>query len=104
MHTQAQNLIAILGDIVAERTKQDQRWGRQHHADGTGGEDVRAETQRMRARCDFLDREGDVNWATILLEEVYEALCETDPEKLAEELTQVAAVTVAWLEDLRERD
>jgi hypothetical protein len=41
-----------------------------------------------------------VTWAHILTEEFYEALAEADPEKLREELVQVAAVAVAWVECL----
>jgi len=35
------------------------------------------------------------------MEEVFEALAETDPEKLELELIQAAAVIVAWVEKLR---
>jgi hypothetical protein len=50
-----------------------------------------------------VDREagaGNSNWANILLEEVYEAFAETDPEKQREEMIQVAAVAVQIIEFL----
>jgi hypothetical protein len=38
-----------------------------------------------------------------LLEEVFEAMAEDSPVKLAHELTQVAAVAVAWVEAIERR-
>ena len=35
-------------------------------------------------------------WALVLLEEVLEALSESDPQRIREELVQVAAVAVRW--------
>jgi hypothetical protein len=42
-------------------------------------------------------------WSAILLEEVFEAMAEDDPERLQKELVQVAAVAVAWIEALNQR-
>lgn len=45
----------------------------------------------------------DIGWDCILLEEVYEALGEEDPDKMQVELVQVAAVCAAMYEDIARR-
>lgn len=89
----------ILNDIAQERARQLEKWGVQRHSDGVG---VQWDSALGAARLleDMERREGNLSWAAILREEVYEALASTDPYGLIEELTQVAAVCVAWLEDL----
>jgi hypothetical protein len=64
----------VLDEVQDERRRQDAKWGEQNHPDGT-----------------------------IALEEVFEALVETDPAKLRDELLQVAAVAVAWVEAIDRR-
>ena len=70
----------IVMDLSAERIRQDMKWGEQNHDD---------------------DR-----WLAILTEELGEiarALNEHDDENRNEELVQVAAVCVAWLEAIGRR-
>ncbi len=65
--------------IRAERKRQDEKWGEQNHQ--------------------------DQKWLTILLEEFGE-LAEAilnEPERGVEELVQIAAVSVAWLEAIERR-
>lgn len=73
--------LQIMRDIGAERQRQDEKWGEQNHSDAV--------------------------WSAILGEE-YGGVCKAlldDPEsKLVEELTQVAAVAVAWLEAIARRN
>lgn len=78
----------VLEKIAAERQRQNNKWGDQKHDNGT--------------------------WALILIEEVGEAAQEALKDRdytpdstahhlqLIKELTEVAAVAVAWIEDLRE--
>lgn len=47
---------------------------------------------------------GRVTWLHILLEEFAEVAKEDDPERLREELIQVAAVAVSWAEKLCDPD
>jgi NTP pyrophosphatase (non-canonical NTP hydrolase) len=74
-----------LGDVSNERARQDAKWGEQNHDDGT--------------------------WGLILGEEFGET-CEAalavafgnaDPNRVREELVQVAAVAVAWIECIDRR-
>lgn len=71
----------ILWLIDAERNRQDAKWG------GIPG----------------VDRRDDHTYAAVLTEEVGEccrAWLERDPASLRDELVQVAAVAVAWIEEL----
>ncbi len=77
----------VLLDIVDERERQDQKWGIQNHL--------------------------DLTWNAILMEEIGEAAQEVLTRSmgsiakghgdLREELIQVAAVTVAWIEAIDRR-
>jgi hypothetical protein len=44
------------------------------------------------------------SWMRMLREEVAEAFREDDPERLIEELTQIAALSVSWIEKIQERE
>ena len=66
----------VLFLIDSERRVQDLKWGSQRELD-------------------------DKTWLAVLVEEVGEvarAILERDPDNLHEELVQIAAVAVAWLE------
>jgi hypothetical protein len=118
----SQTVFEALTVVAQERACQDARWGEQNHPDGTGPEtmplyaatatgfadDDEAHFIRdvMCGRTDWrfktvADRPG--TWADVLLEEVFEAMAEDDPVKLVGELTQVAAVAVAWVEAIERR-
>lgn len=104
MSYQANETVEVLLDVKRERERQVRKWGPQQHPDGTGG--IRFKALRDVYTRINDGREADAEpavWSDILLEEVYEALSETDPVKLMTELTQVAAVAVAWVEDRRAR-
>lgn len=91
----------VLSDITAERKRQDAKWGEQNHPDGTGSLYYRAMAQMAKAECQESPQiNGEDRYSLILLEEVYEALAESDAAKLREELIQVAAVAVAWVEKI----
>lgn len=110
----------VLRLIVAERRRQEAKWGEQNHPDGTGAaepvlagiagaldehdfdleDDSPAVLLMVAAReaCKGKFDGGEGSYADVLLEEVFEALAEEDPQELVEELVQVAAVAVAWIE------
>lgn len=89
----------ILEDLAQERRNQDNKFGVQRHPDGTS---VLWNTwaDMYRESCDRAFKSGQGTWLHILLEEVYEAAAESDRAKLRKELVQVAAVCVAWIEDI----
>lgn len=98
------SLDRALEDVRAERGRQDARWGEQSHPDGTSlSLEHTAAREAARQECDLAAAAGVVTWRHILNEEVREAFAETSVEALRRELVQVAAVAVAWIEDLDRR-
>lgn len=103
-------MTSATADVVAERDRQDRKWGQQSHPDGTG---ARVEVVPLWDAVDFAEwakhatdssaQAGEVTWRHILLEEVAEAFAESDPELLRTELVQVAAVAVQWVEAIDRR-
>lgn len=94
----------VLQEVLAERIRQDAKWGEQNHPDGTGVSPEQPKlADQARAMCQQAFAEGRGDWAHILFEEVREALAESDPAKLRAELLQVAAVAVAWVEAIDRR-
>lgn len=115
----ASGFSAVLIEIAAERTRQDERWGEQNHfgrmpANYPVGDTPNAELAAFHwkntnaARVAWMNEQGfprdrNAAWDGILLEEVYEALAEDDPRALRTELIQVAAVATAWIEAIDRR-
>lgn len=99
-----------LSDVESEVLVHLTKWGEQHHEDHTGDKtafmfhNVRILADVLRRRNDINHSEDHDQWATILLEEVFEALSEEDNDKLYHELKQVAAVAVSWMTDIRSRN
>lgn len=94
----------LLDDVRNERVEQLRKWGVQHHEFRTVfPETAQAYYREMEAyyKSVFKEQGPAAGWDAILLEEVYEALAEDDPEKRAKELIQVAAVALAIIEDIQ---
>jgi hypothetical protein len=102
--------LKVLGDIGAERDRQDAKWGAdrnlpdfpQTYRRGSAFARVREEEAKRHCSASFLA--NDPNWFVILQEEVAEALATTDTASLRAELIQVAAVAVAWVEAIDRRN
>ena len=116
----------ILGEITAERVRQDAKWGEQNHPDVDRvltGRPTGCRVERMameynipsansaREACDVAARIGQCTWAHILVEEIAEAveaatlaqLGQGPLAALRKELVQVAAVAVSWIEAIDRR-
>ena len=93
----------VLGEVARERAAQRAKWGVQNHPDGTGSLDADISMDMLRHHCDTRAEIGTITWVNILAEEVAEAFAETDADKLRNELTQVAAVAVAWIQCIDRR-
>lgn len=85
-----------LENVGRELLRQHRKWGEQNHPDGTGQTYAAAVREAARQATDKAAAAGNLTWRLILLEEVWEALAETDEDLLARELEQVAAVAVQW--------
>lgn len=93
----------VLADIVEERHRQTAEYGQQSLPDGTGNP-CYAETARLCQTVNAaLEIRDAITWLDVLKEEYYEAMAESDPVRLRAELVQIAAVSVAWIEDIDRR-
>lgn len=108
-----QGTYEVTQEVLAERMRQDRKWGEQNHPDFFCGAECATSTAglyglegsgRARERCDMVAASGDLNWGHILLEEVNEAFDAPTEAHLREELVQVAAVAVAWIEAIDRRN
>lgn len=102
----------ILERVFQERQSQEARYGEQNAKcqSGTGPDTcwllpftgASATKIQHRLRYDYEEYEYDapVTWVHLVREEIAEAFQEDDPARLAEELIQVAALCVSWVERL----
>lgn len=86
--------------LRAEREQQMEKWGSQDHPSGTGSEVADTFANQWKTVCDIKNSLDNDDWATIAAEEFFEVLAETDPDKLLNEVTQLTAVGLAWMENL----
>lgn len=97
------------------RHEQVRRYGHNEDLDDGTGPDSQwlvpvtfdtAETIQVELRAEYEDHEertGSPTWMHLVREEVAEAFQEDDPVRLREELLQVAALAVSWIETLDRR-
>lgn len=98
----------VLSEVRQERSRQNEKWGQQHHPDYTEddfGPVVFAMNNADDARkaCEHKFEDGKGSWFDISREEFWEAIDEAragNKKALRKELIQLAAVCVAWVEDL----
>jgi predicted house-cleaning noncanonical NTP pyrophosphatase (MazG superfamily) len=95
-------LESVLADVRSERHAQDRTWGVQEFPDGSGPE-FGDEAERAKRECATAWTKGELTWRHILAEEFFEALAESDPVALRNELVQTAAVAVKWIQSLDRR-
>lgn len=93
----------VLLDICEERTRQEEKWGQQNHPDWHGDFSVGFTADWARMVNDLRAKRNGLAWDWILLEEVAEALEADSREHLREELVQVCAVAIAWVEAIDRR-
>lgn len=92
-------------EIDAERRRQITKFGDQLDLpDGTGLPVYRHAADRYREQADRNAASGVLTDRDVLLEEVYEALAESDPALLRAELIQVAAVCAKWIYKIDNRE
>lgn len=97
------NLTREEEEVRAELARQDAKWGEQNHPDGTGRLDYSRMAADWKGIVDAAAKQKKLTWRHILMEEVYEACAESDPEKLLSELLQVEAVARQWRKTIRRR-
>lgn len=95
----------ILDEVQQQLDRQLDKWGVQSHPDGTADNILnRAYSRGGQEQCEEARSRGQMTWMHVLTEEVLEAHAE-DPgtDNLRIELIQVAAVAIAWVENLDRR-
>lgn len=93
----------LLEEVRTEVDHQYEQWGEQNHPDGTNlSEDVQLAEDVKRLNAMFVST-GNLTWRDILWEEVREVFAESAPEPLREELVQVAAVCLSWINAIDRR-
>lgn len=104
---EAQRVADICLEVVDERARQAGQWGvNQSHPDGTVamyGHPADQLAEHQKWATEEARERGLLSWTHILMEEVFEAIAETDPAKKRVELIQVAAVCAAWIQDIDSR-
>jgi len=107
--------IRTLEKVFEERVRQVARYGHNDElADGTGpevmwcpwGAPLTALDLERVFRADYEAYElenGEPTWMHLVREELAEAFAESNPDRLEEELIQVAALCVSWVETLQKR-
>lgn len=98
MTTDEQRQRWILADVVDERIAQDLKFGTQDLPNGTDSGSFGPIADAHRAECDAAFAAGCGTFRHVFLEEVFEAMAESDPVKLRAELVQATAVGVKWIE------
>jgi hypothetical protein len=88
----------VLEDLAQERRAQFQQWGEQTIPFGSGSYVFKLMCEHYQSTCQANADAGTVTFADVLLEEVFEALAESDPLKLKDELIDAGAVIVQWIE------
>jgi uncharacterized FlaG/YvyC family protein len=111
----------FLSRVLAERIRQNKKWGRQSHRDANPSlldreigvtprrlaEELEICTEhRAKFLCKTAFDRGEGSWSVILVEELAEAVAAVatgDDAGLLQELVQVAAVATAWGESVQAR-
>lgn len=111
--------LSVLDEILAERRRQDEKWGEQNHPDvdpvllkrrdGTRmceEYEIPSET-RAKWLCQEHARRGDISWPHIAVEEMSEAVAAFTTKNVAEgrrELVQLVAVVIQWIQAIDRRE
>jgi hypothetical protein len=102
----------VYDKIKKERDHQDAKWGPQDHPSIKNGMisnfissyyGILTEDEAKLA-CDAAFKDGHGTWSHILIEELSEAIHAKTEEKRKEELIQVAAVAIAWIESIERNE
>lgn len=85
--------------VLNECQRQYEKWGEQNHPNNTGAKWA-GDEQFWKLVNAQNESSGTHNWRHILSEEVAEAMASSTKEHLEEELIQVAAVCMTWIDAL----
>jgi hypothetical protein len=89
----------VLNEIADERKRAEAKFPNQHLPFGTGLDGDRDLAEHAKASTDLAAKEGSLTWRHVIREEFYEAMAETDPRRLHDELVQLANTAMRAAED-----
>jgi hypothetical protein len=97
--------VSVVAELDRERDRQEEKFPGQVCPNGTGSTQDRPVRGIISARsarllCQEAFTAGEGTWGHVLVEEVAEALEETETPELRKELLQVAAVCLRWIAQL----
>lgn len=91
----------ILAQVAVQRRKQDKKWGEQNHPSVLYGGHYRIPHESAaKIICQRRVEANCLTWADIAIEELAEAIDAPGEMSRREELVQLAAVVVAWIENI----
>ena len=106
---------SILEEVLQERTQQDLKWGIQNHPSVETkiptGPNSHIENKicrfygiptedKAKRDADIAANHGSLTWAHIAVEELSEVISASSEEHRREELIQLSAVCLAWIENI----
>lgn len=99
---------AIVDEVLNERRKQENKWGVQDHPSvresktghGRCGLHGMVSEETAKQLCEYNSKRGTLAWGHIAVEELAEAISAPGDMSRREELVQLAAVIVAWIENI----
>ncbi|WP_432482545.1 hypothetical protein [Kineococcus esterisolvens] len=95
---------AVLAQIRAERDYQDRVYGEQHLPDGAGTAHRQWQASNSKVQRNIAIGRDELTWTHLLEERTDRALASTTDDMLFDRLVKVAAVSIAWAEDLLSRE
>jgi uncharacterized protein (DUF3820 family) len=99
----------ILEEVYNERIRQNEKWGEQNHpsihpATKSGADQMKVmailDEKGIKEVVDIEHKEGNSNWVNIAMEEFHEVACAPTEYERRNELIQLIAVCVQWVECL----
>jgi|SRR5579859_5199996 len=89
-------MLAVMEEIVDERFRQDAKWGEQNYKGGNGLASHLGLAGVYKTLNDLPSIQK--TWKDVFLGEMHEALGATSDEELRQQLVQLAALAVAWIQ------
>lgn len=100
---QSEAVDSLLDEVAVERVRQLEMWGQQDHPVTFNSNAWVEENDYWHDKNDQRVEQGTLTWDGILMEEVAEALMETDLHRQRKEFIEVAAVAIAAAEAVDRR-
>jgi hypothetical protein len=89
----------VLNEIADERKRAEAKFPNQHLPFGTGRPGSEKDALAAKRVTDMMAAAGELTWAHVIREEFLEAMAETDPRQLHDELVQLANTAMRAAED-----